>query len=201
MSPPTTQNSIVFIKRKFGLFKTKISSDKKSFGKLRFLRGAVHRRTIFKKKQKYLKHHRAFSKKRFNKLYYNKGRRLLMQYKPIKKYLIQKYITKRLTKFIKQPGTHLLHYMSLSSALLKVSLFISLLDATQFIKQFGIVVNDAINYDPNSQIFPGFRFSLPITIKSYKFFFLKKKLLVKGLKRIKFYKYRTKYFLSKRTYQ
>jgi hypothetical protein len=98
------QQDKVLIKKKFGLFKANTIAKKRTRQCLLFLVNHLSKpydvrtrhRLGFKQRSK------VFFYKKFNRLHFRSGRALLRNFWFIKKYMIQKYITKKINTSIKK---------------------------------------------------------------------------------------------------
>lgn len=76
----------------------------------------------------------------------------------------------------------------------------STIDAINYVVQFGILLDNIWVYDPYKDVNVSSKFSLIFSISFLKFVFFKRKFVLKNLKRIKFYKNRSKYIVKKKKF-
>lgn len=139
--------------------------------------------------------------KKYNKLYFRGGRNGLHDYMGIKKYMIQKYMTKKFNNSVKKNFELLKNQNHVVSALIQCNLFFTFKDAVDFIKIFGILVNNRVRYLSKTMLSPNDKFAVITTLKSLVFFKKRKKNVIKLLKKIKIYKYRVKKYSTKKNYK
>jgi hypothetical protein len=153
------QQHITFYKNKFGLYKNINFFEKRIknniFSVLNYIK---YNEIISKKKDK--KKNRIFFAKKFNKLFFRAGRRVLTNKLNIKKYVIQKYISKKITHLIKKNYIYSISNIRLNTLLIKCGLFYTLKDSNTFINIFGIAINTFIVYDITTIINPNDYFSI-----------------------------------------
>ncbi len=75
----TEQNSILFFKKKFGLFKTRSFKDRRNKQKLFFILNFIRNKKLFSLKRKH-KRNKILYYKKFNKLFFRAGRKILMNF-------------------------------------------------------------------------------------------------------------------------
>lgn len=193
------QNMLVFNKRSYGLFKNLPLTDKKLKHKLIHISNIIKSEAPFQKKQFRQKLKIIFYKK-LNRFFFRDGRKILMTHFNIKKTLIQKYVTKKISNFIKnmQVSRNIIYLCN--DILVKCGLFYSVKDANNFIRTFGINLQGTWNYNPNKLIATASIFSV-ITGSLLLIKCTKKKLqIINNLKRLKFYKYRVKLYSTKKQF-
>jgi len=191
------QKHILFLKYKFGLYKN-LSILNKQFKYsintfFNIIKNNNNNLNIIKKKKP-----KIFFSKKFNKLFFRSGRTILLKFLNIKKYLIQKYISKKINNLIKKPNNIILQQNHLNNILIKCNIIYTLNDANLFIKTFGILINNIIKYNPNYNINIMDTFAIISTNYFFKFLKKKKSHIIFNMKKIKLYKFRAKYFLTKK---
>jgi len=96
-----SQKNVLFIKRKFGLYKTRDFNYNRSKQKLLFLLNFLKKRIA--KQSNFKKAAPILFYKKLKKLFFRAGRRIIMSHFNVKKQLTQKFITKYLGSFIRRP--------------------------------------------------------------------------------------------------
>ncbi len=197
-----TQQKAVFFKKKFGLYKPTLFLNKKLKQKLMWslkhiknpLSPSYGTRPGFKTQPKILFY------KKYHKLYFRGGRRVLHSYLNIKKYMIQKILTKKINSSLKKNFIRLAGQNDIGAALVQCGLFFTFVDAVAFINRFGILLNNRLRYGHLDKLLMHDKFAV-ITSSEIIFFFKKRKQhLIKLLKKIKIYKYRVKKYSTKKSY-
>ena len=195
-----TQSMLLINKRKFGLFKTTNFLDKKLKYKLITLANLIKFDNIDNKKFDTKKKPKIIFYKKLNKFFYRDGRSILMKKLNIKKYLIQKFTTKKIYNLIKKPMLTCNLNNTISNNLVQCSLFYTVNDAINFIKHFGINIDGIWGNDPNYRINSIKFFSIANSYDLLKFLKKKKNKILHNFKKIKFYKYRSKLYLPKKNF-
>ena len=192
------QIKFLMLKRKLGLYKNLYFLEKRIKFRLNFIINFIkYGNNSFKKTGPQKKPKILFAKK-FNKLFFRAGRRILLKHINIKKNLIQKYVSKKINNTVKKININLLQKTNSYLVLLKCGVFYTNRDATNFIKNYGIFINNKINYDPQQNIKKNDTFSI-IAIKYLSRYTKKKKKdILYNLSKIKLYKFRAKVHLTKR---
>lgn len=189
------QTQALFIKRKFGLFKTTDFEEKRLKQQLIHISNYIKYNSCKNKESGFKKKIKTIFARKLNKLFFRAGRTLITQRLNFKKYLIQKYISKKITHTIKKPWTHILYMNTLSHILVKCGMFYTQIDTSKFIGSFGVKINEKIIYNKNQRLNASDVFVLPFS--KYLFIFLRSKRhnVYANLKKIKFYKFRSKFFV------
>jgi len=134
------------------------------------------------------------------KLYYRAGRSVLIKHLKLKKHIIQRDISRRITTFLKKDILLLLREVRLCTVLTKSSIFLSEQDSKNFIEKFGACINNIYIYNPNYCLKAGDVFKLVSTKILLKYLQTKRKYILVNIKKIKFYNYRSKLFFFKKKY-
>lgn len=149
-------------------------------------------REEFKKRPKILFH------KRFNKLFFRAGRKILLSKFTFKKTVIQKYLSKKIYNFVKKQDLTQLQTTNIASFLIKSNIFYTINDAYMFIKTFGVLVNGVVVYNPKLNV----KYFDLISIIWVRFFFkfLKKRKnnIINNIIKLKTYKFRLKHYITKK---
>jgi hypothetical protein len=190
------QSQILFLKRKFGLFKTTKFEEKRLKQQLMYVSNFIKHNSTKQKDNFFKKRVKIIFSRKLNKLFFRAGRDLIARFLNFKKYLIQKYISKKINHTIKQPWTHALFFNKLMHILVKSGLFYSHTDASKFIKTFGVKINEKITYNSNQTLCANDTFTLPFSKNILIFWKLKRYSIYINLKKIKFYKFRSKFFIN-----
>jgi len=193
------QLCILFSKRKYGLFKTQVSSDKRLKFQLINIMNILKNQENMRKNSSRPRPKVIFSKK-LNRFFFRAGRNTFMQNFNHKKYLIQKYITKKIFNITKKPATIISRRKCITDILLNSNLFYSYNDSSNFVKYFGVLVGSIIIYDPVYTVNAPMVFSLRSNYLVLSFFVKKKSLILASMKKIKFYKYRSKLYTTAKSY-
>ena len=144
-----SKKNTLLLKHRFGLYKTTDYKNKRlkdnAYNVINYIKyDTIHvRQNNFSKKTKTL-----FSKK-FNKLFFRSGRHVLMKSFTQKKTLIQKYISKKIHHFIKKININMYKNTTICDLLVNCGIVYTLADSSNFIKFFGIYLNNEIIYDKN----------------------------------------------------
>jgi len=196
------QTMLLFNKKKYGLFKTTSYIEKKIKQKLITVSNTVKNNNNLQKKNLNLNKRKPkiIFYKKLDKFFYRDGRVLLMKKLNIKKYLIQKFVTKKIYNLIKKPCLFFMFNNAISDTLVTCNLFYTTTDACMFIKSLGVYINKSWNYNPHININKLQIFSIVSSIFILKFFKKKKAKIINHFKKIKFYKYRSKLFKSKKQF-
>lgn len=139
--------------------------------------------------------------KKFNKLFFRAGRSVFVKYFDLKKYKIQKYITKKIFPMLTKPWLSFMRNSYLSNVLVQSKIFLSIVEAEKFIYTHGVRLNGSFVYDSNFVLKTHDVFSIPFSKKTLKFFRKHKSRISQNLRKIKFYKYRSKLFHGKRNFE
>lgn len=192
------QQNIHFYKTKFGLYKTINYVDKRIKDDIYRILNYIKYEEINTYKIDLKKRPKTLFSKKFNKLFFRAGRRVLLNKFNFKKTIIQKYFSKKIHHFIKKPNLNQLENNSLNALLIRCNLFYTLNDSNSFITKFGVQINDKITYDNNCSIYTNDFISIIWFNSFFKIFKKKKTFLTNNLKKLKTYKFRLKHFLTKK---
>ncbi len=130
-------------------------------------------------------------------MFFRAGRNVFIKELGIKKYFIQKYISKKISHLVKKPLISNLNQCYMNVILLQCNLFYSLEDSTQFINKFGVLINNNMSYRSQDTLEPNHIFMLIHHKTIFQYIKKKKKQVILNFKKIKMYKFRSKYFLTK----
>jgi len=134
--------------------------------------------------------------KKINKLFFRAGRSLFINLFGKKKKYTQTFVSKRIVNVIKNNWIKRIEADQLTTVILSSNIFFTHVDSNLFIKNFGVIIDKNIIYDPSYKLtnFKTFSFNF---YKYILIFFLKKRrAIIFNLKNIKFYKFRSKIFRS-----
>jgi hypothetical protein len=148
-----SQNYTLFIKRKLGLFKSTAFKDKRIRQILNTYMNIVKHNTVRSgRPDLFNKRPKTIFYKKLNKLFFRAGRTTFTSNTYIKKYLIQKYISKKIMSMIKKELIPLINRVTAKILLVKCGVFYAVKDAKNFISTFGIRINDKIIHDFDHEI-------------------------------------------------
>lgn len=136
-----SQNDILFLKRKTGLYKTNNFLEKYTKQKIIMLSNFAKNQTNDHYKSSFKKPKLIFYKK-LDRFYYRLGRKLLSKTLAFKKYTIQSFTTKKIYNLIKKPLVQQLFKTNLNNLLVCCNIFYTQNDSNNFIKKAGVLINN-----------------------------------------------------------
>lgn len=154
-----TQQLMHFYKTKFGLYKNNSYANKRIKDNMYSVLNYVKYYEIYNKEVEIKKRPKMLFYKRFNKLFFRSGRAVLLGKMNLKKTLIQKYISKKITHLIKKPNLAQLDIKTIKLFLVKCGLFYSFRDASNYINNVGMQLNNKFTYNPETIVSVGDVFS------------------------------------------
>jgi len=193
------QKHTLYKKYKYGLFKNTTFFNKRLKQIINhFLNSIKYSSDKPHKKDTIVKKGRTIYSRKLNKLFFRSGRSILINHFNLKKYKIQKYISKKIANEIKKPFTQLIQRSSVTDLLVKAGLFYSNKDAKLFIQMFGMRYNDFYTYNSSMLLTTNTIITLPYMSVFFDFMLKKKQTVIHNLNRAKLYKFRAKLFTAKR---
>jgi len=187
----------LLLKRKFGLYKIAPTSNKIVKNQLIFISNFIKNKKIKRFNKHLISKTKIIFYKRLHKLFFRSGRSLFVPFFKIKKSYTQTFLSKRITHVIKNNWTHVTTNTKLYSIIFYSNLFYTLSDVNQFIKNFGVLINNKFIYNPLYKVQNLLKFSFVFSRYFLIFFLKKRQKIIRSLKNIKFYKFRSRFFLSK----
>ena len=198
--PFPTQDMVLFLKRKYGLYKTLDVLEKRAKQKIVKLSNLIKQTGVQKKKYHLRKKPKIIFYKKLNKFYFRSGRTLLLKYLNYKKYLIQKFITKKISNLIKQPVTLFMFNSNLINLLVKCNVFYTFSEVESYVNGVGLLLNGKWVYNSKVTLKPNDIFALPNSNTFFKFYRKNKLNIITTIRKLKFYKYRSKFYVSKKKF-
>ncbi len=182
----------MLLKYRFGLYKTVDYKNKRLKDNAYNVINYIRYNSIQVKQNNFNRKTKTLFAKKFNKLFFRSGRRVLMKNFFQKKTQIQKYISKKIHHFIKKLNVNIYKNTNISDLLMNCGVVYTLNDSVNFIKFFGFSVNGANIYDYKYTIKINDLFSIIWSRFFFKYLKKKKQNFLNNLKKIKIYKFRIK---------
>lgn len=195
-----SQEVILFFKKKLGLYKNNDFIERRLKQKLIGWINAFKddgRNQRFRANT-FIRKPKIFFYKKFSTLFFRAGRMILKDFFSFKKYVIQRYLTRKISRVIKHNWMRTINSVTITDILIKSNIFYTYKDAADFVSTVGLVVNGNYVYDPKYKVHNNSTFFIMNNTHFYKYLRKKKQRLFKLYARVKFYKYRVKTFTRHR---
>jgi hypothetical protein len=133
----------LFLKRKFGLYKTSEFENKRVKYLIKYLINTAKFSNIVQYKQNsYHKKIKIIFSKKLNRLFFRAGRKILGTYLSFKKHIIQRYMSRKITHEIKKITPMIIYTSDVKELFIQCGVFYSIQDVKNFINLFGLRINN-----------------------------------------------------------
>lgn len=191
------QLKILFFKKKFGLYKNVNYEGRFLKNKLvNFINIYKNINTFDTTNSINTRRNKVMFYKKYNKLFFREGRRILKEYVLRKNYTTQIYLKKKIKHIIKKNWFNLIYKKKIYQLLLNCNIFFTFYDAQQFIEQFGIILDNKLVNNADIIITQTNIFSILLSQNIINFLYRKKYIIQNNFKKIKIYKFRIKQLIN-----